>query len=250
MTAGLIALIDRLRRQMDEERTSSNNENANEEALVKYTRRLTSATWVIAIAAILSFGAALLQWHVLGTTDDKIGRQLSVLETNQRPWMKIETVKAYSSPLTTAFDGLRFNGPKGAAFLPLHIMLKNVGQTPAFDVRASIGELFDGKLDPKELKERERKNCEALDNAFPPVPLLVDNTTYIRAIFPNDEAPYDSLALALSPEEIAKYSGPDGVNKTFQLWFYGCIRYTFASASEPHQTMACLHLRRMAAQAR
>jgi hypothetical protein len=39
------------------------------------------------------------------------------------------------------------------------------------------------------------------------------------------------------PDQIEKYStGDDPGKKVFQLWFYGCIRYTFANSTKQHQT--------------
>jgi len=69
ITAGIVAFISALKRQIGKEASNRNDSAANEQALVKYTRRLTCATWVIAFAAFLSFGAALLQWDALYNTD-------------------------------------------------------------------------------------------------------------------------------------------------------------------------------------
>ena len=64
-----VSFIQKLQREAEQAPTYGDNKNATENALIRYTRNLGWATWVIAFVGILSFGAALLQWNALRNTD-------------------------------------------------------------------------------------------------------------------------------------------------------------------------------------
>ena len=49
-------------------------------------------------------------------------------------------------------------------------------------------------------------------------------------------ASYDGAALAITADQISKYSTGDENKKQLQLFFYGCIRYKFANTKSAHQT--------------
>jgi hypothetical protein len=68
--ARLVALISKLHRNANHPRPEQNNRDTNENALARYTWRLVIATSIIAIASVLNFGAALLQWNAMKNTDE------------------------------------------------------------------------------------------------------------------------------------------------------------------------------------
>jgi hypothetical protein len=191
-------------------------------------------TCVIAFFTILIYFVGRYQWYTFQEQLTVMQGQLNAMEADQRPWMKIEKLAPYISPIDPRIGGLRFSGPNTVGFLPLNFLLKNVGHSPALDVRVGIGQFFGHAQNKPDLAKEEQANCAALDNAFPPTPLVVDNTTFIRVIFPDDEVSYNSIALAVLPAQLDKLE--DHGEKGFPLWFYGCIRYTFANSKEPHQT--------------
>jgi hypothetical protein len=179
---------------------------------------------------------AYFQLSAMRSTDEAIHRQLSAIEADERPWMKVEKIEPLVHPLDSRIGGLRFSGPNTVGFLPLHFLLKNVGRAPALNIRVGVGQIFGYPDKIDDLAKIQEEQCKALDVAFPPSPLVVDNTTFIRIIFPGDEASYDSVALAVLPQQIDRFSTGDPDNKVFQLWFYGCVRYTYANSTEAHQT--------------
>jgi len=191
-------------------------------------------TCVIALFTILIYFVGRYQWRTFQEQLSVMQSQLDAMEADQRPWMKIEKLEPYASPIDPRLGGLRFSGSDTVGFLPLNFLLKNVGHSPAFDVRVGIGQFFGHAQNKPDLAKEEQENCAALDNAFPPTPLVVDNTTFIRVIFPGDEMVYNSVALAIVPPLLDKLE--DHGKNGFPLWFYGCIRYTFANSKEPHQT--------------
>jgi hypothetical protein len=139
---------------------------------------ITVATVFVALAAIATAVVGLWQWKALNHQGELLQGQLNVMEADQRPWMKIETIAPNVSPIDPNFGGLRFCGPNSPGFLPLHFLLKNVGRSPAFDVRVGVGQFF-GYAQEFDLAKEQREACAALDNAFPQLPMVVDNTTFI-----------------------------------------------------------------------
>jgi len=51
-----------------------------EEPLVRATKRLVAATKVLAVVGALGFGAALLQWLALRSTDEKVSQEVTALQ--------------------------------------------------------------------------------------------------------------------------------------------------------------------------
>jgi hypothetical protein len=60
---------EKLERRADQRPAKENNNNSQNDALVRHTRSLGRATWIIAGVGVLSFAAALLQWSALRNTD-------------------------------------------------------------------------------------------------------------------------------------------------------------------------------------
>ena len=199
--------------------------------LFEKPERLTAvSTCVIAFATVVALGISTAQWGALR-------RQLHLTETEQRPWVEIEKIE----PAINSIDegGLRFfHGQNSPGVLHLHMLLKNVGRSPAFNVRVGITPFFGYAQKIDKLGEDQEKNCAALDNAFPQTPAMVDNPTIpIPIVFPKEEIPIDSLVVGMLPEQIEKFStGDTPANRAFQLWFYGCVHYNFANSNQRHKT--------------
>ena len=154
------------------------------------------------------------------------------MEADQRPWMKIEKLEPYKSPIDPW--GLRFAGPDVVGFLPLNFLLKNVGHSPAFDIRVGVGQFFGYAEQKSDLAKEEQERCAALDTAYPQRPMVVESANLIPVLFPGDEAPNTNTGLFILRTQLDKLE--DQGKNGFQLWFYGCIRYKFADLKEPHQT--------------
>src|ERR1700730_7155268 len=130
------------------------------------------ATCVIAGFTVLLYCVGINQWHTFQGQLAIMQGQMDVMKADQRPWIKIEQIAPKDSPM---FGGLMFHGPKFGGILPLHFLLKNVGHSPAFDVRVGIGQVFGyahaQKID--DLAKEEQVSCASLDNAFPQVPMVI-----------------------------------------------------------------------------
>jgi hypothetical protein len=119
--ARLIALVSKIQRHSDKAPPSQNNNDSTGDALARYTLSLTIATWVVAGAAILSFGAALLQWSVLKSTDASAER--SSTAGRAYIFIKPEIALSDNNPL-----GALATGPYRPS---IRFSIKNFGQTPA-----------------------------------------------------------------------------------------------------------------------
>src|ERR1700730_9276714 len=135
----------------------------NERIMARWTRRVGIFTIVLAIVASITAG---IFWRQL----DVMQGQLNVLEADQRPWMKVQEITPYIHPIDSRIGGLRFNGENTVGFLPLHFLLKNVGRSPAFDVRVGIGHFLGYAQKINDLAKEQQQRCASLDNVFPYLP--------------------------------------------------------------------------------
>jgi hypothetical protein len=76
------------------------------------------STIAITIATVLGVYVARLQWIALTNTDEKVGRQLSLMEADQRPWVKIAVAQDQPFSLRDAGMGVK-------------VTLTNTGKSPA-----------------------------------------------------------------------------------------------------------------------
>jgi hypothetical protein len=114
-------------------------------------------TCVIAFFTILIYFVGRYQWYTFQEQLTVMQGQLNAMEADQRPWMKIEKLAPYISPIDPRIGGLRFSGPNTVGFLPLNFLLKNVGHSPALDVRVGIGQFFGhAQNNPIWLKKNKR----------------------------------------------------------------------------------------------
>jgi hypothetical protein len=105
--------------KFQERRTKREKENSQDRA----ARRTANATWFIALFTAVAVGVGYFQWKALHSTDDKVGKQLALMEADQRPWISIEAQIA--GPISFSSFG---------AQLTSKITIKNVGKSPAFKV--------------------------------------------------------------------------------------------------------------------
>jgi hypothetical protein len=218
---------------------------ASESWKTKLKEPVTLFTGILALLALLQFLALNSTDRATHDLAKAAVEQASIMAADQRPWVKVQTVEPFVHPLDANIGGLNYAGSHNVGFLPLHFVLKNAGRAPAFDLRLGIGEVFGYAQKVEDLAKVEQDKCAALDTAYPPMPMLVDDSSFIRVIFPNDTAPYDGAALAITADQISKYSTGDENEKQFQLFFYGCIRYKFANTKSPHQTSFAYRVSRL-----
>lgn len=94
-------------------------------------RRTANATWVIALFTAVTTVVGFAQWRALHHTDERIGQQveamgrvLTLMESDQRPWIKISDVKLVT-PVT-------FKASGGSAAISIEAI--NVGKSVALNV--------------------------------------------------------------------------------------------------------------------
>jgi hypothetical protein len=103
----------------------------NETAPDRAARRTANATWFIAFFTAVTICVGLKQWQALHNTDERIGqqveamgRQLTLMESDQRPWIKVSNVTPASS----------LNFKSSGASTSVSIEAVNVGKSVAFNV--------------------------------------------------------------------------------------------------------------------
>lgn len=111
-------------------RAKKKNESSSDRA----GRLLANATAAIALFSFVTIIVGVLQWCALHDTDSRIGeqvnamkRQLTLMESDQRPWIKISDVKLVS-PVTFTASG-------GSASISIEAV--NVGKSVALNVYPS-----------------------------------------------------------------------------------------------------------------
>jgi hypothetical protein len=191
-------------------------------------------TCVMALFTVLIYLVGRDQWRTFQKQLTVMQGQLDAMEADQRPWLKIQNLEPYKSPIDPQLAGLRFYGSDAFGFLPRHFLLKNVGRSPAFEIRVAVGQFFGYAEQKTDLAKEEQERCAALDTAYPPRPMVVESANLIPVLFPGDEAPDDNIPLAILRTQLDQLE--DQGKNGFQLWFYGCIRYRFTDLKEPHQT--------------
>ena len=133
VTPGLLGLIRSTKSNKDSQVRNENYGTPENDALVKYTRSLKSATWIIAIASILSFITAVFQWSALSSTDTTMKSQLGEmrLPTAERPWVYFAFQSNYADALMRWEHGMSMLG-EGISF-----KITNHGRRPATIVKAT-----------------------------------------------------------------------------------------------------------------
>jgi hypothetical protein len=140
------------------------------------------STVAIAAATTASVVVAVFQWSALHSTDDKIGRQLSLIEADQRAWLSSSLT--ITGNLTPGADGL-------IATIPF--TLKNTGKSPAIDAFVAA-ELTLSGWGPNQTKEV----CEK-----------AERSTLKLSIFPGDTL-FQSIGANLPKAELDRFRNQQG----------------------------------------
>jgi hypothetical protein len=185
------------------------------------------------LTAAATVAIAVLTYYVVRFTAEQgmiTNRQLSIMETDQRPWIKIETIEAIS-PLTFKTDGVEVGGG-----VKLLFNLQNVGKSPALKPMIDTRLAFDA-----DLPDRQRKYCADIKRHRIGAAhgLQPENT-----IFPTDKASIESLAWSQRDDmkEVLEWAANSPDNKSNNLAVIGCIFYDFTFVDGPHQTGIMLRL--------
>ncbi len=229
-----ISFINRIQRPAEQPYPKEHHENSYDGALAGYTKQLAIATWVIAAAGILTFGAGVLTWLAIRgqlqemqstgrQTDELIAsatkqaeaarkqtvameRQLDVMEADQRAWISIVDV-AVSGPITYEVSGARLN---------LTFFLKNVGRSPA--TRAWLDLISFPLYQGRDPGTEQASWCNGHENRVVPIG---------RTIFPsNDSFPWP-ITTNIPIDEIEKAT--QGTIKFIVPIVVGCFDYRLAS---------------------
>jgi hypothetical protein len=174
---------------------------------------------------------------ILHETDVKIGEQafamttqLHLLESDQRPWIKVDVEK---------FDDLHLSDWPG---LPVKFFVENVGRTPAFNVEI-IPASFVYTNGNTDLFGEQKKRCTAAKSirVGDSAGMILSNQAII--VFPKDRIPWERfgaiMGTGISIFEMEKYSPkPEGGKERAELslWIYGCATYDFGRPNTTHQT--------------
>jgi hypothetical protein len=184
----------------------------------------------VAAIIVAAFGA----YYLLKQQHTMQG-QLDEMRAEQRAWMKVVVIEPFIRTDHMVADGLHFWEDGAHALLGLHIVIKNMGNQPAFNVRVMIGTLLGYAQPQQNMGAEQATACEALDKTYLPTPAMLDNTNFFPVIFPGDDKTDDNEALAFRRSDVEKFS-QSGNGKDFQVWFYGCIRYTLPNGKDHRQT--------------
>lgn len=119
-----ITSIVKYHRQAEQRRSGKNHHDANEDALVRYTRGLNRATWIIGVAAFLTVGVGVLQYAILKQTD-----------ATQRATQRAVVV-SYEMDIHPGLVDNRLS------FWTVTPILENAGGTPSVGLRSRLMEVF------------------------------------------------------------------------------------------------------------
>jgi hypothetical protein len=222
-----------------------------------YARGIYRATWVIAGAGVLTFGAAVIQAVIFNgqlsamrSSDEKIGaqveamkRQLILLEADQRPW--ISATMEIAGPLIITSN---------RAEVRIKYRLENVGRAPAFNVvpvpvisvrvdQISINSVTQFILpeDPvKQVKSTCDKYVPSIANMLDRgVTLLFGNTTFPHKFYEKEETAGIGLPEDVPSQIFKKTRRMDG-----PLLLVSCVTYRGSREGKPHQTGDVFYLKR------
>jgi hypothetical protein len=190
--ARTIAKLNFIQRTAKKKYTKQNDADANDNALARYTLGLFIATCVIAAASLLTFGAALLQWNALQSTDtatrdvaDAALKQASAAE-KQVTAMQTQLSEMHEQ-VTTGKDQLaafereariRLRAYVSAAIAPpptlqagtprdITLIAQAGGQSPAIDLIGWMAVGIGPYPIPDSMKLQERDTMQATDSPTP-----------------------------------------------------------------------------------
>jgi hypothetical protein len=139
-------------------------------------RAITNATWMIVFATAANIGIAALTWSILHRADVDIGRQLSAMASEQRPWIKVGNIDV--PEMTFWKPSLDF--PKGRIDVKINAKFTNVGKSPADDIEVVPLVVALGAHAPAGVLEAARKVLTEKLRAG------VEGSDHNRFLFPGD----------------------------------------------------------------
>lgn len=220
----LAALVGKMYAKYNKDRADDNQRKANETALVKATKQAACATIIIAIAALLTLGAAIVQaiifnrqFGAMKSTDDHIAKQLSVMEEQARPWVVVSAINVLQK--------VDLAKPR---FL-MNFVLKNISQRPAYVL--ARGDVIASTMDDWRYPDTWNPKWRALQDSqcfmdFPKESAAV--------VVPQDPMDYPdgSLRVASPNMEAVRRNGGE-----YLVTVVGCIQYkSRLSQDRPYQT--------------
>jgi hypothetical protein len=199
---------------------AARSKTASQEKLEpRSTSDIVIARWtrVLGVSTILLFLATAGTGYVLLHTDNEIGRQITLMENDQRPWVRPKFVRF--SDMTITDDKLSFG---------VNIQFENIGKTPAFNVRGYQG-LFngDGNLLPQHDAWCQQIETGAVAWKNPVV--IFPNETTPEVLNPLEGKIID-LQLGLSPNQ------PSDTPRVLSPEILGCVVYESAAGTTYHHT--------------
>jgi hypothetical protein len=211
----------------------------------KVKRALDVATVVLLFATALFTALAWLvfkgQLKAMRSTDEAIHNQLTLMESDQRPWV---SAKAEIS------DDIHFY-PTGAR-IPVRFILKNSGHSPALYVMlykkvlvTLNGALIDGKIIPQSDPIAEMRSFCA-DNAGRDMAYRGIDKVFGETIFPSDnldkEERDDPGRISAIDIGVGQSRSPGKIIRPYLIF---CINYFFSGRPEIHQTMGLFDIYRI-----
>jgi hypothetical protein len=203
--------------------------------IVRYTGYLQLFTAVLAIATAALVGATIYSAIVLHSTDVKVGeqvkalgRQLTVMENGQRPWISVE-VQLERQP--------EIFPDKGVGFV-LKTSIKNVGKSPAISVSRFVASHIPIGPEQGSFLDRAKEKCPRT---------TMDG--FASILFPGEDSPQNLISgltreqLKLAQPEQPK-TGPRNT-KAFNAIIMVCVNYRSESGGDVHQTAAILDMEKL-----
>jgi hypothetical protein len=197
--------------------------------ILRDTRRGDGYDWsamstvAIAFATVAGVAVASLQWTALHSTDEKIGRQLSLIEADQRAWVFVLSADPVRD-LIFAND---------RAYAAVKFQLRNAGRTPARF--ASIEGEF---VSRGQTADEVRKGWGTCNKArLKPEGQLLAGT----AVFPGQEIP-QATVFVMQPEDVRRWKADydrataEKTNFGSAAVIVGCVDYVFEKTNQHHQT--------------
>lgn len=201
---------------------------ANESALVAVREWCKATAPVAAIAAIVAVYIAYEQLRNAQSVAQEqvkaVGRQLTLMENDQRPWIRVDA---------EAIEEFAFRTHESTTYgsTPIKYFVTNVGKTPAFNVEVMTRAFVvgDGRadIDSEQMKwcHHAKTNRSARQKLF---------------VFPNERELWGFhggvFGTAPHPDEIAKYAKIVDGRRLIQFYIFGCATYDFGRPNSIHQT--------------
>ncbi len=204
-------------------RRAKSQYQVNERMMARWTRHDGLFTGTLVFVGIVT---AVIFWHQLNVMQG----QLDSMESEQRPWIKIDAVPG---PLEVYVLPAEKDGPKGN--LDLHFTISNVGRSPALSLNLFVAGFVVGNTTHQNPEPDRRILCDAVRNK---------PAKSGTVLFPQDSVTEDTWA----PNRVNNYLGAGfGPTDRQYMWenkeklvfvfaVYGCVDYIFGRRAAHQQT--------------